>query len=354
MDAIPRGIEVLVKKASVDPAFKAVLMADRSKAAGEIGLSLDPSEVALLDLVPAAQLSAIVAATRVDPSKKPAFLGKAAAVMLVALGASAVTSQAQKVAGLGSAPPTTTQASQPATTSAPAVSAEEVKKLVAQLDAEDFATREKAQKALMDLGPGVVPMLEESLKDSRMSLEVFTQVRRVIRKLQAAPEVAASLPVAPRDFPRPVLKEGIAFLGGLVVPVNGAPVKPIASPLPATGRGTTAPSYQPTTQASSLPDTTSAPAVSADEVKKLLAQLDSEDFASREKAQKALMDLGLGVVPMLEDSLKDTKLSLEVQTRIQRVIRNLRATTQPVRPTDVRPTRGDRVEEVAGAKADIP
>jgi hypothetical protein len=250
MDAIPRGIEVLVKKASVDPAFKAMLMSVRSKAGAEIGLTLDPSEAALLDLVPAAQLSAIIAATRVDPSKKPAFLGKAAAVMLVALGASAVTSQAQKVAGLDSAPPATAQASQPT---------------------------------------------------SRGALERLEEERIVVA-----------------------------------------------------GMTRTGPNSQPAATQPSQPVTASAPAVSADEVKKLLAQLDAEDFATREKAQKALMDLGLGSLPMLEDSLKDTKLSLEVQTRIQRVIRNLKATTQPVRPTDVRAVRGERMEEVAGAKADIP
>jgi len=75
-DGIPRGIEVLVKKASVDPAFKALLMAARSKAASEIGLALDASEAAILDLAAAAQLEAIIASTRVDPLKKAAFLAR--------------------------------------------------------------------------------------------------------------------------------------------------------------------------------------------------------------------------------------------------------------------------------------
>jgi hypothetical protein len=42
-----------------------------------------------------AQLEAIIAQTKVKPSKRPAFLGKAAAVMLVALGASSFTAPAQ-------------------------------------------------------------------------------------------------------------------------------------------------------------------------------------------------------------------------------------------------------------------
>src|SRR5512137_1306017 len=80
LGAIPRGVEVLVKKASVDAAFRAVLLARRSAAAGEIGLALTPDEAMMLDIVPAAQLEAIISRTKVDPSKAPAFLGKAAAV----------------------------------------------------------------------------------------------------------------------------------------------------------------------------------------------------------------------------------------------------------------------------------
>jgi len=96
---IPRGIEVLIKKAAVDPGFKALLLARRSGAAGEIGLVLQPSEAAMIDAVPAGQLEAIVARTKVDSRILPAFLGKVAAVMLVALGASA-SGEAERTAGV--------------------------------------------------------------------------------------------------------------------------------------------------------------------------------------------------------------------------------------------------------------
>jgi hypothetical protein len=86
LGAIPRGIEVLIKKAAVDAAFRAVLLAKRSAAAHEIGLKLTPAEAMMLDAVPAAQLAAIIAGTRVEPWALPAFLGKAAAAMLLALG----------------------------------------------------------------------------------------------------------------------------------------------------------------------------------------------------------------------------------------------------------------------------
>jgi hypothetical protein len=83
---IPRGIEVLVKKAAVDPEFKALLLAERSGAADAIGLELSEAEAAMLDGVPATQLEAIIANTTVSPKMRPAFMGRAAAVMLAALG----------------------------------------------------------------------------------------------------------------------------------------------------------------------------------------------------------------------------------------------------------------------------
>jgi hypothetical protein len=83
---IPRGIEVLVKKAAVDPEFRRLLLETRGEAAKAIGLVLDPSEAMILAVVPAAQLEAIIAQTTVSASIVPAFLGRAAAVMLAALG----------------------------------------------------------------------------------------------------------------------------------------------------------------------------------------------------------------------------------------------------------------------------
>ena len=87
---VPRGIEVLVKKAAVDIEFRTTLLEKRAKAAKEIGLDLDPAEAAMLDGVPTAQLEAIVAGTKVDEKARPAFLGKAAAVMIAALGVGTV------------------------------------------------------------------------------------------------------------------------------------------------------------------------------------------------------------------------------------------------------------------------
>jgi len=84
---IPRGIEVLVKKASVDPQFKELLLNTRAQAAKEIQLELEAVEVLMLSSVPRTQLEAIIANTKVNPTTRRAFLGTAAAVMLAALGA---------------------------------------------------------------------------------------------------------------------------------------------------------------------------------------------------------------------------------------------------------------------------
>ncbi|MGD8718950.1 MAG: Os1348 family NHLP clan protein [Candidatus Zixiibacteriota bacterium] len=84
--AIPRGIEVLVKKAAVDPAFRDMLLEKRAEAAQSIGLKLTPEEAAMLAAVPLAQLEGIIAHTRVSPKLRPAFLGYAATAMLAALG----------------------------------------------------------------------------------------------------------------------------------------------------------------------------------------------------------------------------------------------------------------------------
>jgi hypothetical protein len=84
--SVPRGIEVLVKKAAVDPEFRALMLAERSAAAAEIGLALNEAEAAILNGVPQAQLEAIIANTTISPKIRPAFMGRAAAVMLAALG----------------------------------------------------------------------------------------------------------------------------------------------------------------------------------------------------------------------------------------------------------------------------
>jgi hypothetical protein len=89
---IPRGIEILVKKAAVDLKFRKLLLEKRAGAAEEIKLELEPAEAAMLTAIPAAQLDAIIAGTKVDEKVRPAFLGRVAAIMIAALGAGVLPS----------------------------------------------------------------------------------------------------------------------------------------------------------------------------------------------------------------------------------------------------------------------
>ena len=87
---VPRGVEVLIKKAAVDAEFETLLLDKRAAAAEAIALSLDPAEEAMINVVPGGQLETIIANTKVSPALRPTFLGAAAAVMLAALGTATV------------------------------------------------------------------------------------------------------------------------------------------------------------------------------------------------------------------------------------------------------------------------
>jgi acyl carrier protein len=82
---VPQGVEVLVKKASVDRAFKAILLDRRAAAADEIGLRLEPAEATMLAAVSRDQLEAVIARAHVPQAHRRTFLGRAAATMLAAL-----------------------------------------------------------------------------------------------------------------------------------------------------------------------------------------------------------------------------------------------------------------------------
>jgi hypothetical protein len=93
LGGVPRGVEVLIKKAAVDPQFRQLLLEQRAEAAKTIGLELRPSEIAMLAGIPQAQLEAIISRTKVDAKLRPILMGAAAAVMLVALGAELVVGE---------------------------------------------------------------------------------------------------------------------------------------------------------------------------------------------------------------------------------------------------------------------
>jgi len=95
-----QGLEILVKKASVDAEFRQLLLADRVAAAKRISLELSPTEAALIAAVPARQLEQIIASTHVPQEHRRAFLGTAAAAMLaVTTGTAALLDGAASTAG---------------------------------------------------------------------------------------------------------------------------------------------------------------------------------------------------------------------------------------------------------------
>ncbi|MDY0164940.1 MAG: acyl carrier protein [Thermoguttaceae bacterium] len=95
---IPLGVDVLIKKAAVDPEFRTLLVERRAEAASQLQLELEPAEAAILAAVPQVQLEAVIDRTTVPQEHRRAFLGKTAAAMLAAMGA--MTSGAAS-AGLG-------------------------------------------------------------------------------------------------------------------------------------------------------------------------------------------------------------------------------------------------------------
>ncbi len=88
--AIPRGLEVLLKKAAIDPEFRVLLLEQRAGAAAAIELDLTPAETAMVNAIPADQLKQLIANTTVPSEQRRVFLGRTAAAMLLAIGAGAV------------------------------------------------------------------------------------------------------------------------------------------------------------------------------------------------------------------------------------------------------------------------
>ena len=95
---IPRGIEVLVKKAAVDAEFRLVLLDQRADAAAVIGLQLEPAEAMMLRAISREQLATIVARTSVPETQRRTFLGQAASAMLATLGLASASCQLENSA----------------------------------------------------------------------------------------------------------------------------------------------------------------------------------------------------------------------------------------------------------------
>ena len=415
---IPRGIEVLVKKAVVDPAFREVLLARRAAAAEEIGLALAPQEAMMLNHVPAAQLEAIIARTKVDPSRWNAFLGKAAGVMLAALGASAVISESDAQISKGERPdmpPTASAPSKPASkpTSEPLSRGMRADTPLSADIAARLAERAEAAsrpEALSGPGGGRAGAVSDGAGYGGMrvdrppasqpasgptsrptSLPAPTGIRPDIPPGSAGkggmrpdvPDQAQPLAPAP-NAPAPQVFRGGMKVAGLVVgpvapppaptsqsaqtqpaqaqppgdqperpenvmPVAGARAVPMPKPPPRligppTLVDETPPSSQPASGPASKPASAPAsqPALSAAEIDSLIKQLDDDSFSVREAAHKKLQAQGSAILPTLREALKNEKLSAEVRSRLETLVKSLVGASQPApkRPDNIAPRRG--------------
>jgi hypothetical protein len=101
---VPRGIEVLVKKAAVDAEFRLVLLDQRADAAAVIGLQLEPAEAMMLRAISREQLATIVARTNVPETQRRTFLGQAASAMLATLGLASTSCRSRTPPPAGIAP----------------------------------------------------------------------------------------------------------------------------------------------------------------------------------------------------------------------------------------------------------
>jgi hypothetical protein len=83
---VPCGIEALLKKASVDPEFREILLNKRADAARDIDLGLSPAEAAVLNGIPRSHIEKVIRNTTVPDEQRRVFLGKVGAAMAAMLG----------------------------------------------------------------------------------------------------------------------------------------------------------------------------------------------------------------------------------------------------------------------------
>lgn len=84
MSEVPRGVEVLLKKAAVDLEFRKLLLEQRAEAARTIDLELTEAECQMLAHIPTDQLETITRNTKVKPEHRAIFLDSVGKLMVAA------------------------------------------------------------------------------------------------------------------------------------------------------------------------------------------------------------------------------------------------------------------------------
>ena len=105
----PRGIEILLKKARVDAAFRARLLKDPLSAAASISLELSRQEIHIIDSTPQSLLQAMISNTHVPKQHVNTFrTAKTAAILALILGSTVVVPPLA-AAGAGAMPSASTE-----------------------------------------------------------------------------------------------------------------------------------------------------------------------------------------------------------------------------------------------------
>lgn len=95
-----------------------------------------------------------------------------------------------------------------------------------------------------------------------------------------------------------------------------------------------------------------APTVDTSGIARLIVELDSNDFATRDKAFKALAPFGSKALPLLERKLQDKEISLEMQNSLKRLIQAANGSEgRGLSADDFRAVRGIQVLEEIGTPA---
>ena len=79
---LPLGIEVLLKKASVDKAFERILLDKKAEAAAEIDLELNDIEKNIINSIPQEQIQLMISKVKIPDRERNVFLGRVAAAMI--------------------------------------------------------------------------------------------------------------------------------------------------------------------------------------------------------------------------------------------------------------------------------
>jgi hypothetical protein len=102
---VPTGIQRLLRLASVDEAFRRELLARRGGIATAAEVALTPSERAILQAIPAAQLEAMITSLPPPEEDRRSFLRQTAATAVMLLGGAALSACNRDMRSAGGAAP---------------------------------------------------------------------------------------------------------------------------------------------------------------------------------------------------------------------------------------------------------